>query len=139
MCRTESGECVFARRCLTLLLMSCCVLLELGCTDKGSFQAMAQQPRYEALENSDFYADQSSARAPQADTVARGELRDDTLLLTGKVNGQVADTFPFAISADVLLHGQQRFNIYCAPCHDMTGGGNGPVVRAGFPDRKSVV
>jgi mono/diheme cytochrome c family protein len=113
--------------------MFCSVLLELGCTDKGSFQAMAQQPRYEALENSDFYADQSSARAPQADTVARGELRDDTLLFTGKVNGQVADTFPYAISADVLLHGQQRFNIYCAPCHDMTGGGNGPVVRAGFP------
>src|SRR5207237_8958702 len=91
------------------------------------------QPRYEPLENGDFYADQSSARAPLADTVPRGELRDDSLLFTGTLNGEVANTFPFAITGDVLLRGQQRFNIYCAPCHEMTGGGNGPVVRAGFP------
>src|SRR5438132_278959 len=140
MCRTETGERRAARgewnlvgQWLPVFIGVGCLVLMSGCTDKGSFQAMAQQPRYEALENSDFYADQSSALAPQADTVARGELRDDPLLFTGKVNGQVVDTFPFAITGDVLLRGQQRFNIYCAPCHDMAGGGNGPVVRAGFP------
>ncbi len=103
-----------------------------ACELKGSFQAMAQQPRYEPLENSDFYPDHSSARPIEPDTVPRGELRDDALLYTGKQNGSDANVFPFDITREVIQRGQERFNVYCTPCHDYVGGGNGLVVRAGF-------
>ena len=71
------------------------------------------------------------ARAP-AGTVARGWLRDDEALYTGKINGQTVDQFPFAIGRDELVRGQQRFNIYCTPCHGRLGDGQGMVVQRGL-------
>ena len=109
-----------------LLLVS--ALLATAC-----YQKMAANPRYDPLEPSDFFPDGSSARQPPADTVAVGQLRDDSLLFTGKVNGADADQLPFPVTRDVLLRGQQRFNIYCAPCHGEAGYGDGMVVRRGFP------
>ena len=58
-------------------------------------------------------------------TVARGQLRLDELLYTGKENGVVADKFPFPITRADLERGRQRYNIYCTPCHDYTGSGHG--------------
>ena len=70
-------------------------------------------------------------RAP-AGTVARGWLRDDEALYTGKIAGQPVDQFPFAIGRDELVRGQQRFNIYCTPCHGKLGDGKGMVVQRGL-------
>ena len=70
---------------------------------------------------------------PVEGTVARGQLRTDELLYTGKVNGAVADLFPFPITAADLSRGRERYNIYCSPCHDYTGSGNGMIVQRGFP------
>ena len=95
-------------------------------------QDMHDQPKYSALEASSFFANNSSARAPVAGTVARGELKDDTLLYTGKVNGEPASGFPFPVDAAVVAHGQERFNIYCSPCHGQTGAGDGMIVQRGF-------
>ena len=64
--------------------------------------------------------------------LARGWLRDDEALYTGKVNGQFVDEFPFPIGHDELVRGQQRFNIYCTPCHGRVGDGNGMVVQRGL-------
>ena len=94
---------------------------------------MHLQPRYDAEAPSTFFADGRSAREPVTGTVARGELRVDDLLYRGQINGEVADTFPFAIGATDLARGRERFNIYCAPCHGYTGSGDGMIVRRGFP------
>jgi len=65
--------------------------------------------------------------------VARGELRLDEHLYTGKVNGQLATTFPFPITRQDLERGRERYGIYCTPCHDATGTGRGIIVMRGFP------
>ena len=61
-----------------------------------------------------------------------GQLREDTHLYEGKIAGKPAETFPFPIDLKTLQRGQQRYNIYCTPCHDRVGSGNGMVVRRGF-------
>jgi hypothetical protein len=103
----------------------------------GCRQDMHVQPRYEPEDPSTFFADGRSERPPVEGTVARGHLRTDELLYTGRVNGAVADIFPFAITAPDLSRGRERYNIYCSPCHDYTGGGNGMIVQRGFPSPPS--
>lgn len=93
---------------------------------------MGNQPRYDPFEQSSFFPDGQSARQPVPDTVARGQLRDDTLLLTGMENGQPATRFPFPVTRPVLDRGRDRFEIYCAPCHGRTGYADGMVVQRGF-------
>ncbi|MGH9789566.1 MAG: c-type cytochrome [Candidatus Acidiferrales bacterium] len=93
---------------------------------------MAQQPRVKPLGASSFFADGRGARQPVEGTVARGQLRDDEHLYTGKVNGELVTTFPFAVTREVLERGRERFNIYCTPCHGFAGEGDGMIVRRGF-------
>jgi len=99
----------------------------------GCRQDMHVQPKYVPEDPRNFFPDGRSERQPVAGTVARGELRTDELLYTGKVNGAVADLFPFPIAAADLSRGRERYNIYCSPCHDYTGSGNGMIVQRGFP------
>jgi mono/diheme cytochrome c family protein len=98
----------------------------------GCRQDMHDAPRYEAFEASATFADNRASRTPPAGTVARGWLREDEAFYTGKVAGQLVDQFPLAIARDDLVRGQQRFNIYCTPCHGTLGDGNGMVVQRGL-------
>jgi mono/diheme cytochrome c family protein len=93
---------------------------------------MHDAPRIEAYEANAFFADQRGSRAAPAGTVARGWLRDDEAMHTGKVNGQLVDAIPFQVTHEDLQRGQQRFNIYCSPCHGRLGDGNGMVVQRGL-------
>jgi mono/diheme cytochrome c family protein len=93
---------------------------------------MHDQPKYVPLRESPFFGDARSARPVLAGTVARGQLHDDALLATGKVNGADATMFPFPVDAKVMARGQERFNIYCSPCHGRTGAGDGMVVQRGY-------
>jgi mono/diheme cytochrome c family protein len=95
-------------------------------------QDMHDAPRYEPLEASAFFASGGSARTLVANTVPRGFLREDELLYTGKVSGQFANTFPMAVTPAVMARGQERFNVFCSPCHGRTGEGNGMIVQRGF-------
>lgn len=95
-------------------------------------QQMAVQPSYRPLQKSDFFRDERASRPLVEGTVARGDLHEDEQLYEGKVNGQLADTFPFPITKAVLERGQERFNIYCSPCHDRIGTGQGMIVRRGY-------
>ena len=96
-------------------------------------QDMHDTPRYEPLEASAFFTDGSSARVPVANTVSRNPLTDtDELLYTGKINGALANAFPMPITAAVLGRGQERYNIFCAPCHGRTGKGDGMIVQRGM-------
>lgn len=99
----------------------------------GCHQDMQNQPRYEALEKSGFFANDMSARPLVAGTVARGELKEDIAFQTGKdENGQFIAEVPLELDRALLERGQERFNIYCSPCHDRTGGGDGMIVQRGF-------
>jgi mono/diheme cytochrome c family protein len=98
----------------------------------GCRQDMHNQPKYIPLRESTFFPDERSARPLVTGTVARGQLRDDALLYTGKVNGADATVFPFPITDRVMARGQERFNIYCSPCHGETGQGDGMIVRRGY-------
>jgi mono/diheme cytochrome c family protein len=93
---------------------------------------MHDQPSYSALEESSFFGDNSASRAPIAGTVARGQLRDDELLYSGKTGGEPADVFPFPVDDNVMARGQETFDAYCSPCHGRTGAGDGIIVQRGF-------
>ncbi len=93
---------------------------------------MQNQPYQRPLVQSDFYADHRSARPIVTGTVARGHLDADTYFYTGKIGSNDGDYLPFAATPEVLARGQQRFNIYCAPCHGEAGDGNGMIVQRGF-------
>jgi mono/diheme cytochrome c family protein len=103
------------------------LLLGMGCR-----QDMHDAPRYEAYEASTTFADGRASRNAPNGTVARGWLREDEALYTGKVNGQTVDAVPFAITHADLKRGQERFNIYCSPCHGRLGNGQGMVVQRGL-------
>ena len=98
-----------------------------GCT-----QEMADQPRYDPLEASAFFDDGRSARQLVPGTVARGYLRLDEHQFGGRVAGELADTLPLPMTHELLARGQERYNIYCSPCHDRIGNGQGLIVRRGF-------
>jgi mono/diheme cytochrome c family protein len=104
----------------------------LFCVMLGCRQDMHNQPRYKPLAGTDFFGDGRSARPVVEGTVARGHLRIDKARYTGKVGDADVETFPFPITKADVLRGQERFNIYCAPCHSRIGDGNGMVVRRGF-------
>jgi mono/diheme cytochrome c family protein len=104
-----------------------CVVWLTGCR-----QRMTDQPKYKPYAPSSFFADGRSARPLVADTVARGFLRTDEHFFKGNVNGKVADSLPLPLTRALLERGQERFNIYCTPCHDRVGNGQGMVVRRGY-------
>jgi mono/diheme cytochrome c family protein len=98
----------------------------------GCRQDMHDQPKYIPLRESAFFGDLRSARPLVEGTVARGHLHDDPLLYSGKAGNADATVFPFAVDARVMTRGQERFDIYCSPCHGRTGQGDGMVVRRGY-------
>jgi mono/diheme cytochrome c family protein len=107
-------------------------LLAAGFLLAGCRQDMHDQPRFKPYAKSDFFADQRSARPLVDGTIARGQLRDDELLETGKVAGTLSDVFPFPVTESMLERGRDRYDIYCSPCHGKTGQGDGMIVRRGL-------
>ena len=101
-------------------------------TVAGCRQDMHDQPKYIPLRQSDFFGDNRSERALPVGVVARGHLEEDTYLYSGKVNGQDGAVFPFQMTEADLKRGQDRYNIYCTPCHSPLGDGVGSVVRRGY-------
>jgi mono/diheme cytochrome c family protein len=94
-------------------------------------QDMQDQPKYKPLRPSPFFADGRTSRPVIETTVPRGQLDLDAARTTGKVGKQYA-TNPLERSAPVFRRGRERFDIYCAPCHDRAGTGNGMIVGRGF-------
>lgn len=109
------------------------ILCALLATLVGCREDMQNQPRYNPLRASPLFGDGRSARPRIPDTVAREELDLTEVNLSGLEDGKPVDTFPFALTGEDLLRGQQRFEIYCAPCHGRLGYGDGVIVRRGFP------
>jgi cytochrome c553 len=119
-------------RGLTVACLGAIALLLVGCR-----MDMHVQPKYLPYEPTDFFSDGRSERQPVPGTVARGHLRLDELMFTGRENGVVVDKFPFPITRADLDRGRERYNVYCTPCHDYTGSGRGMIVQRGFPQPPS--
>jgi len=95
-------------------------------------QDMHDAPSYDPLQESTFFSNGAASRTLVANTVARGQLREDEHFYTGKVNGEPAAEFPMPITPEIMARGQERFNVFCSPCHGRTGAGNGMIVQRGF-------
>jgi hypothetical protein len=117
---------------LRIEILTAAAIVTLLLSATGCRQDMQDQPKYVPLRPTDFFEDHRSARPLLDNTVARGHLNADTEFYTGMQGDKPVERFPFAITRDVLARGQQRFDIYCAPCHDRLGNGDGMIVRRGF-------
>src|SRR5262249_41379327 len=87
-------------------------------------QHMANDPSYRTFQESGFFPNGSSARPLPEGTVPQ-EREQSAHLVKGVVNGQPSSSFPFPVTLDVLERGRQRFDIFCTPCHDHLGTGEG--------------
>ncbi len=99
------------------------------------FPSMENQPKLRPQSESAFFADGRADRTPPAHTVARGMLRVDDHLYLGKdAAGAFATSFPASLTVDrdFMKRGQERYQVYCAPCHSATGDGNGITKRYGM-------
>ena len=106
-------------------------LAMLACS-AGCHTDMRDQPRYEALEASEFFPDGQSARPHVPGTVARGQLQEDEAFYTGRDQGRLVAELPVELNRKLLERGRERFDIYCSPCHGASGAGDGMIVQRGF-------
>lgn len=115
-------------------------------------QDMQDQPKYLAYRGSEIFADSLSSRVLVEGTVPRGFLRADPAVFLGKSavaaapstsnpkdtaakapgTSAMATSFPFVITKEIIDRGEERYNIYCSPCHGVLGDGNGMVAKRGF-------
>jgi cytochrome c len=93
---------------------------------------MHDGPRYNPLQQSDFFPDKRASRPLVEGTVARGFLRDNEALYTGKLAGAPVERIPMAVTRPFIERGRDRFNVYCTPCHGPAGEGNGMIVQRGY-------
>lgn len=107
-------------------------ILLVALTTVACRQDMHDQPRYKPLASTPFFDDGRSARPAIDDTVARGQLHLDQARYTGKENGKDINYFPIQITRADVTRGQERFNIFCSPCHGRLGDGNGMIVSRGL-------
>ncbi|MFH2055800.1 MAG: cytochrome c [bacterium] len=119
------------------------LLLGIGCQGTPSENPpihlnpdMDQQPRYEPQAESKLFEDGASMREPVPGTVARGELFADDAFYRGHF-GPLEDSNwvkknPTEITLASLKRGQERFDIYCSPCHSKIGDGRGIMVQRGY-------
>jgi mono/diheme cytochrome c family protein len=98
----------------------------------GCRQDMHNQPKFIPQRGTTFFADGRSARPQVEHTVARNEVNVDDYFHTGLSNGKEQDALPFPATMQVLARGQERYNIYCTPCHSRVGNGEGMIVQRGY-------
>jgi len=103
-----------------------------GLAAAGCRQNMHNQAKVKTLAESDFFADGLAARPLPAHTVARGFLRDTPVDTGVGADKAPLAAFPLPVTRELLARGQQRYNIFCSPCHDRTGSGLGMIVRRGY-------
>ena len=104
----------------------------------GCHTDMWRQPKEEPLSISGFYADGAASRPLQAGTIPRDHLRQDEPFFTGAENGKWIDRLPMPLTKALIDRGEERFNIFCSPCHGRLGNGQGMIAQRGFSIRRPV-
>lgn len=110
-----------------------CVLC--GLVLSGCHWDMWDDARLKPFEKSALFMDGNSSRGLVPGTVPYHSPRLDAHFAKGQVDGEYAVNLPDGITLDraLLERGQERFTIYCTPCHSALGDGQGMVVKRGFP------
>lgn len=116
-----------ARRGAIALAASMAVVFGVGCRND-----MHDQPKMIPQRGTTLYADGRSARPQVEGTVARSQGKDADYMTTGMLDGQTGNAMPFPVTMEVLARGQERFNVYCTPCHSRVGNGKGMIVERGY-------
>ena len=98
----------------------------------GCRQDMQNQPKFIPQRGTTFFASGRSVRPQVEDTVARNQMDQDAYFYTGIQDGKEGDGLPLPLNAATLERGQERYNIYCAPCHSRVGNGAGMIVQRGY-------
>jgi len=122
------GEAGNRRRWLTLGMAALMMVLLSSCG-----RNMFVQPKAEPFEASPYFADGASMRPLVPNTVSREFGALDPAYLTGMDAAGMLTELPVELSLELLHRGQERFDIYCSPCHNYNGDGLGATVRRGFP------
>ena len=116
-------------------LVAALVLSVLGTSCRNG---MVNQQHLKPLAEEAFFKDRSGARPIPPHTVARGQSNEDQQFFEGKVGGQLVSTFPTPVTRQMIEHGRESFDVYCAVCHGRTGAGDGMIVQRGFPPPPSL-
>jgi len=103
------------------------LLLVAGCR-----QDMQNEPKMFPQRESSMFPSGRSVRPQVEHTVARGQLDQDQYFYTGLIDGKEQNMMPYPVTLEVLERGQERFNIYCTPCHSRVGNGDGMIVERGY-------
>ena len=119
-------------RCTTFRRVARATLLLAAIPFAGCTQRMSDQPRYDPLQRSEFYRDTLSARPLPEGVIPITYAPGNELMDTGMTGGKPSEEFPLPVTRELLERGRQRYNIYCTPCHDYVGTGNGMPARRGF-------
>src|SRR5882757_8853246 len=114
------------KQCAALGAMAATLVLA-GCR-----QDMQDQPKFFPQRGTEFYADGRSVRPQVENTVARNQLNENAYFYTGLIGGKEGDGMPFPATLEVLERGQERYNVYCTPCHSRVGNGIGMIVQRGY-------
>jgi hypothetical protein len=94
---------------------------------------MHNQPKFYPQRGTTLFADGRSVRPQVENTVARGQLHEDSYFYSGlTADGTEGNVMPFPVTMDVMARGQERYNIYCTPCHSRVGNGVGMIVQRGY-------
>jgi hypothetical protein len=112
-------------RFVALACAAVCLVFSAGC--EYLRQDMANQPKNRPLTPSEFFEDGRSERPLVENTVARGSLANDELFVPKESNN-----FPLPVNLELLERGEQRYKIFCTPCHGLQGDGNGMVAMRGM-------
>ena len=128
------------KRALFIALAAASVSIAAGCRGETSAEPpvhligdMDWQPKYQANQASPLFEDGRAMRPLVEGTVAQGQLREDDALYRGKSGEEYVATVPVPVDEALLQRGQDRYNIYCTPCHDKSGSGHGMIVKRGYP------
>ena len=90
---------------------------------------MAKQPKFKTQSGNPLFADGRAMRPDVPGTVARGELHEDAAFWTGRTAEGWVMAFPVQVTDRLVRRGQERYDIYCSPCHGLAGYGDGPVAK----------
>lgn len=116
----------------TLTALTLALLLTVGCR-----QDMNDQHKVTPYQKSTFFTDGRGDRPVVPGTVARGQLRTNDVFYAGRADGQLVTKNPLPVTAALLARGRERYDIFCAVCHDRVGTGQGTIVRRGFKQPQS--
>ena len=114
----------YPTRPLRLALLACALLLLSGALS-GCGRNMYNQAKYGTYDQSNLFENGTSSRPLIDGTVSRKRGGTDASFFTGVGENGLLTELPIPLTYDVLERGQERYNIYCSPCHNFSGYGGG--------------